>query len=83
MSGLFPCSCHTVNTRRLVSTLHGGDAGYSQSFVSSVERSAASGGRVVRVEAREDRVENGEVESGLVNSEQGEVALQQLELWGE
>ena len=36
----------------LVGTLHGGDAGYSQSFVSSVERSAASGGRVVRVEAR-------------------------------
>jgi hypothetical protein len=51
MSGLFPCSCHTVNTRRLVSTLHGGDAGYSQSFFSRVERSAASGGRVVRVEA--------------------------------
>ena len=50
MSGLFPCSCYTVNTRRLVSMSHGGDAGYSQSFFSSV---AASGGRFVRVEARE------------------------------
>ena len=70
----------------LVGTLHGGDAGYSQSFVSSVERSAASGGRVVRVEASGivlKMVESGEVESGLMNSEQGEVALQQREFWKE
>ena len=65
----------------LVGTLHGGDAGYSQSFFSRVERSEASGGRVFRVEASGIVLKT--VESGLVKSEQGEVALQQLEFWKE
>jgi hypothetical protein len=45
-----------------------------------------SGGRVVRVEVSGivlKTIESGQVESGLVNSEQGEVALQQLEFWKE
>ncbi len=35
------------------------------------------------VSRRVGSVEDGGVESGLVNSEQGEVALQQLEFWKE
>ena len=48
---------------------------------SRVERSAASGAIVVRVEASGIVLKT--VESCLVNSEPGEVALQQLEFWKE
>ncbi len=77
MSGLFPCSCETVNTRRLASTWHGGDAGYGQSFF-HVSREAR---RVVVELFVSRRVGSCWTESGLVNSKQGEVALQQLEFW--